>query len=264
MPASPGFTLITAARIYGSLLGQLLNGQITFTPVNNNGVPVSFRVGGTALATVTITAWSITGNVVTFTAANALVAGTTGALGGFGTSTFFNGVDVTVSATGLSGTQFEAAFTHANATGTEAGTFSPLGGEGMMVSSPISFPVVNGVIVADSSGIPPQLPDTTLTSPANIGYAVSVINPLTNKNIFPTGYGCIQPSGASLDLDTYPPNMPSLATQSAGPQGVQGIQGVPGATGATGSVSSASTLTLIDTVTGLPVVISIVNGALVY
>jgi len=48
MPAAPGFTLITASRIYGSLLGQLLStGQIEFQAVSTTtGVPISFEVGG--------------------------------------------------------------------------------------------------------------------------------------------------------------------------------------------------------------------------
>jgi hypothetical protein len=244
MPASPGFTLITASKIYGNLLGQLLaSGQITFTPVNNAGVPISFRVGGTALAGVAITAWSITGNVVTFTAANTLTAGVAGQLSGFATGTFFNGKDVEVLSSGLSGTQFEAAFTQANAAATEAGAFTPLGGEGQMVSTPMSFPVVNGAIVADSSGVPPQLPDTTLTYPVNVGYAVSVINPLTGKNVFPSGLGCAQPSGATWSLDTYNPNMPALATVQYGPQGTVGTAGANGTNGSNGTNGAPGTLT---------------------
>ena len=72
-----------------------------------------------------ITAWSITSNVATFTAANSLAAGDLVALSGFGTSTFFNGQAVTVLSTGLSSTQFEAnVTTHANGSATEAGAFS--------------------------------------------------------------------------------------------------------------------------------------------
>jgi sugar lactone lactonase YvrE len=71
-----------------------------------------------------ITAWSITSNVATFTAANSLAAGAVVTLSGFGTSTFFNGLAVTVLSSGLSGTQFEANVTHANGSATEAGAFN--------------------------------------------------------------------------------------------------------------------------------------------
>lgn len=69
-----------------------------------------------------ITAWSITSNVVTFTATNSYVSGQLVNLEGFPTSTFFNGAQCTVSATGLTTSAFECPFTHANGSATEAGT----------------------------------------------------------------------------------------------------------------------------------------------
>jgi hypothetical protein len=71
-----------------------------------------------------ITGWAIASNVATFTATNSLAGGDMVLLSGFGTSTFFNGQVVTVLSAGLSGTQFEASFTHANGSATEAGAFS--------------------------------------------------------------------------------------------------------------------------------------------
>ncbi|MGO9084573.1 MAG: alkaline phosphatase family protein [Candidatus Sulfotelmatobacter sp.] len=76
--------------------------------------------------TAQITAWSITSNVVTFTAKNSYTAGTPLTLTDFPTSTFFNNQTVTVLSTGLSGTQFEVNFTHSNGSGTEIGTASGL------------------------------------------------------------------------------------------------------------------------------------------
>jgi len=72
-----------------------------------------------------ITSWSIKNNVATFRVSNSLVAGQTVALSGFTTSTFFNGQTVTVSSTGLSSSQFQATFMHANASRTEAGQVAP-------------------------------------------------------------------------------------------------------------------------------------------
>ncbi len=72
----------------------------------------------------TITAWSIASNVLTLTAANTQSAGNVVTLSGFPTSTFLNGQIVTVLSTGLSGTQFEANFTHANGGATESGTYA--------------------------------------------------------------------------------------------------------------------------------------------
>lgn len=87
------------------LLGQLLLGS--------PGQPIS------------ITAWSISGNVVTFTATNSLIAGQKVQLTGFGTSTFFNGKNVTVLANGLTDSAFTATFFHAPGSATENGTASP-------------------------------------------------------------------------------------------------------------------------------------------
>ena len=78
-------------------------------------------------ASIAITGWSITSNVATFTyftSSACFAAGESVTLSGFGTSTFFNGQTVTILSAGLSGTQFEANFTHANGSATEAGAFN--------------------------------------------------------------------------------------------------------------------------------------------
>jgi hypothetical protein len=90
-------------------------------------------VGGPNKA-IEITAWSITSNVVTFTinsnaaGANPLIAGNVVTLNGFqfnasssSGQALFNNQQVTVISTGLSSTQFEANFTHANTSLTEYG-----------------------------------------------------------------------------------------------------------------------------------------------
>jgi hypothetical protein len=61
-----------------------------------------------------ITTFSITSNVVTFTAANTLQAGQGVVISGLSVGTYLNGWNLIVLSTGLSSTQFEAAFTHAN------------------------------------------------------------------------------------------------------------------------------------------------------
>lgn len=83
-------------------------------------------------------------------------------------------------------------------------SFEVGGGGGQMVNQPYSFPIVDGVITADSTGIPPQLPDVSLTNPVNIGYAVTILDPLTGNNVLGAGY-TIQPTGASFDFDTFVP-----------------------------------------------------------
>lgn len=65
---------------------------------------------------------ALTSNVVTILATNTLVAGQVVTISGLPTATFLNGAVVTVISTGLSGSQFEFNFTHANySTNPEAG-----------------------------------------------------------------------------------------------------------------------------------------------
>jgi hypothetical protein len=92
-----------------------------------------------------ITSYSITSDVVTFQSVNAYNAGDVAVLFNFPTSTFFNNNYVTVLSTGLSNTQFEVAFTHANASATETGIAS--------FNVPQQTPTTQGTIVIPN-GIP--------------------------------------------------------------------------------------------------------------
>lgn len=75
-----------------------------------------------------ITNLALTSNVVTITAHNTFAIGAQVTLAGLTTSTFLNGLTVTVISTGLSGTAFEFNFTHANvSSGAETGTATVTG-----------------------------------------------------------------------------------------------------------------------------------------
>jgi sugar lactone lactonase YvrE len=87
--------------------------------------PVNAAVNGTPIP-ATITAYSIASNVVTITAANNMVAGFPVAFSGLSQATYLNGQVLTVLSTGLSSSQFQVAFTHANAGGVETGTATPV------------------------------------------------------------------------------------------------------------------------------------------
>jgi hypothetical protein len=84
---------------------------------NGPNVPLGWGLDPTSNSVIgtpaTITAFSITNNVVTFTAVNTFVAGQVVGVSGLSTGTYLN-TTLTVLATGLSGTNFEASFTHAN------------------------------------------------------------------------------------------------------------------------------------------------------
>ena len=73
----------------------------------------------------TITAWSITSNVVTFTATNSFTAGEIVKISGLTAGSFMNGVSFNVLGTGLSGTAFEVNFVKANASSADSGVATP-------------------------------------------------------------------------------------------------------------------------------------------
>lgn len=111
--------------------------------------PAQFEALLVTAAPAPITAWSITNNVATFTAANSFSSGEMVILSGFSTSTFFNGVAVTVLANGLSGTSFEVNFTHSNGSAAEAGSAS----SGISAAFPSAFtlpasPTANGATLS--------------------------------------------------------------------------------------------------------------------
>lgn len=78
------------------------------------GAPPSFIASSNQGGAAKITAFSIAANVVTFEAENVFTAGELVGISGLSVATFLNGKSLTVSSSGLSGTQFEAGFTHAN------------------------------------------------------------------------------------------------------------------------------------------------------
>ena len=102
---------------------QVTSNILTIVPQSGNrfspwiiGTAVTFQGFTTAtfLNPAPITSTTVTANVVTITASNSFQAGQLVRLRGLTTSTFLNWVTLTVSATGLSGSSFQAAFTHAN------------------------------------------------------------------------------------------------------------------------------------------------------
>jgi YVTN family beta-propeller protein len=75
----------------------------------------------------TITSFSISSNVVIFQAANNFVPGQSVAISGLSTGTYLDGQNLTVLATGLSTSQFECSFTHADVSATpDSGSAVPI------------------------------------------------------------------------------------------------------------------------------------------
>lgn len=89
---------------------KLRNGILGFAVERVNISGTTVKNAGVA----PVTSVSITSNVVTITAVNNFTTGQQVNFAGLTGATFLNGVQLTVISTGLSGTQFEANFTHAN------------------------------------------------------------------------------------------------------------------------------------------------------
>jgi hypothetical protein len=134
-----------------------------------------------------ISSWSITSNVATFQAVNAYNAGDSVYLLGFPTSTFFNDISATVLSSGLSNTQFEVAFTHANGSATETGNAT--------FNIPFQANNSQGLII-----VPPGLQD----QPSNATSNISQYGPAAQFLDWRRGYGLQQAStyGVKCDLQS--------------------------------------------------------------
>jgi hypothetical protein len=118
----------------GGYLPNTTTGSGVITPLGWGVDPTSNSVAGSAAS---ITNFSITSNVVTFTAANTFIAGQVVAVQGLSTGTYLN-TTLTVLATGLTGTTFEANFTHADVGSTaDTGTATPVFAGATVVVSPV-------------------------------------------------------------------------------------------------------------------------------
>ncbi len=104
---------------------------------------------------------------------------------------------------------------------------------------------VHSQVIGGASRI--SLPDTTLTSPANICFALTLSTP-SGAGLGP-GYTCLQPHAVATspsdwcqagvcNLDNYTPNLASIAIVQSGPQGATGATGPTGQTGLTGATGS--------------------------
>lgn len=137
------YVVVSSAAFVGDMLA--LNADIRSLNISD----ISFKHTGpaTADATAVVTAWSITGGVATFTAANNFVAGQAVALTGFlNTGAFFNDQTIVVLPAGLSPTQFEATFAHADGAGVDTG-------EAYLDQSCVSAVSVNTLVYFNASKV---------------------------------------------------------------------------------------------------------------
>jgi len=94
-------------------------------------------------------------------------------------------------------------------------SFRSGGSAGQTIVSPVSAAVMDGAFSV-------VLADTTLTTPTNIGYAVTVIDNVTGESRLGRGYECIQPSTSTWSFDNYVPNLAAQVSVIVGGQGPAG------------------------------------------
>lgn len=202
---------------------QASNGSYTLDRISQvgPGAPPTFQATSTvASSQVTITAWSASAGIVTFTAANSFTAGEVITLSGFTVSTFFNGVVAEVLGTGLTGSHFEIAFTGTSG-GSNAGLATPQYGYGLAsITQPLAQNF-NGQTILWSAG-PGQTtagttityyygsangpPDSLLTNAFNNGQTVYVYiknAPFGNGTVLVTSLGSGSPPSQSGTVNYF-------------------------------------------------------------
>lgn len=125
------------------------------------------------------------------------------------------------------------------------------GGSGQVTTTPVCRDIVNGAVQTTYKGTTIgtlKVADTTLTTPVNVCYKVTVVDSSSGKVVLgsyagaKSGYDCVQPSGTTWSFDTYTPAATPGVVQVAGPVGPTGPQGPAGV-----GVSAASDITFSGT-----------------
>jgi hypothetical protein len=127
------------------------------------GAPPTFQATLSVTSTqVSITSWAASGGIVTFQAVNAFTAGEVITLSGFAHSTFFNNVLAEVLGTGLTGAQFQIAFTGSSGS-TDTGIATPQYGYGIASITQLAAQNFNGQTILWSAGPGQTTAGTTIT-----------------------------------------------------------------------------------------------------
>jgi hypothetical protein len=183
-----------------SSTGHLLPGQT----VTGAGIPSATTILTVGSGTITLSANATASATVTLTAT----------LVGFTTVSASNLQDATGTLVQNATIYFQPVANNGAAISFKAG-----GVGGQVLCRPVQTVVVDGAFSV-------ILADTTLTTPVNVGYSVTVIDALTGASVLGPGYACIQPSGATWSLDTYVPNLAAQLTVQVVSEGGGGAVGV--------------------------------------
>ena len=198
------------------------------------GAPPTFQPTTSVTATqAAITSWAGGGGIVTFQSVNTFTAGEVITLSGFAVSTFFNGLQFSILGTGLSGTQFEVAFSGFSG-GSDSGVATPQYGYPISHITQPSSVSFNGQIALWSAGPAQTSTGTTitlyygskgsaadpiLTNAFNSGQAVYVYivnSPFGNGTQLVTGIGSGAPPGEDPLVNFLTIQAPSSSYQKIG------------------------------------------------
>jgi DNA-binding beta-propeller fold protein YncE len=209
-----------------------------------------------------ITGFSIAGNVVTFTAQNTLLAGASVTIAGLSTGTYLNGQTLTVLPAGLSSTQFEAAFTHANVASTaDAGTAAITNSTIPVGVRPVWADLAPGLneLVVVNEGTGTSNGSVTLI---NIPLCMATALP-TNPNcdatnpIDATQFGTV---AATIPVGVNPIMVSVLSDYTRAYVANAGIAGLPCAAVAVPNVSTTCTVSVVNLATDTVTATIPING----
>jgi hypothetical protein len=108
---------------------------------------------------------------------------------------------------------------------------------GQMIVSAATIPITAGSVGAGA-----VVADTSLTSPVNISFRITILDPQGRTLAV---YKGVQPTGATFDFDTFTPNVPAQAPYTEGPPGTDGTDGTNGTNGAAGAAGSEGSVTTL-------------------
>lgn len=183
------------------------------TLIADISAPFGACSGANCNSASSITGFSITSNVVTIQATNNFVAGEQVQVSGLTTGTYLNGQTLTALKTGLSGTQFEANFTHADvALTTDSGTAL-----GLQVANITSFSINSNVVTFQavntfSPGERVQVSGLSSSAATNAGLNGEFLTVIAT-GLSATQFECVLPTGAAnagstTDSGTAVPQVP--------------------------------------------------------
>jgi hypothetical protein len=105
-----------------------------------------------------------------------------------------------------------------------------VGGGGQVLQRAVVCPVASGVITGTC-----KVADTSLTTPANVCYKLTIKDTHTSQQVAGgAGYSCVQPTGATFNLDNYTPSSSAVLPQTGANTGVNGNLSVSGVVNAAG------------------------------